>query len=405
MKIGQFELKPMIKRFEQLFFKQTGTDKREVKRKAVFWAAVSVLVFVTFWFGYFHKAAKKPAGEKIVPVEVEAVSTGTIEETIELTGWVQANAVVDIESKVPGRLESLQLIGDGNNSVAVEEGVAVKKGQQLAIIDHDVYLAAVAAARANVQAQEVELADAEREKKRIVSLHEGGSATQQSRDKSLTAAELAAARLNLAKANLELAGVNLRESTISSPIDGIITAKHVDEGNLIKTGDRIVTMADMKTVKVIVAAAEKYGGRIAVGTPVKIKVDAFPDRVFNAKVYSIYPALDAQTHTIQVEIRLDNEQLLLKPGMFTRVTLIIEQKDNVVVIPRDVLVGGKVDEPYVYVVEDGIARKRVVKVGITHDDRSEITEGLKVGQKLVVNGMNYLTDGIRVEVVRIEDIK
>jgi len=393
-----------MEKLKGLFFKETESGEIKINKKVLYWTIASVLVFITFWFGYFYKSAEEPAGEKIVPVEVEVVSTGSIEETIELTGWIRANAVVDVRSKVSGRIESLQLTSDGGNSVAVEEGVSVKEGQQLAVIDQDVYLAEVAGSRANVKAAEVELADAEREKRRIVALYEGGSATEQSRDKAITAADLAEARLSLARSNLELAEINLRESTINSPIDGIVTVKHIDEGNLIRTGDRIVTVADMKTVKVIVAAAEKHGAEVTVGTPAKIKVDAFAEREFDAKVYSIHPALDAETHTIQIEIRLKNDELLLKPGMFARVTLITMSKDDVVVIGRDVVLGGKIGEPYVYVVEDGISHKRFVDIGIRQADRYEITDGLRAQEKLVVNGMNYLTDQMRVKVVRLEEI-
>lgn len=373
-------------------------------RRVIYWIAATVLVFITFWFGVFHKSTKSQEQESIVPVEVELISTSQIEETIEVTSWIKADKVVDVTSKVPGRIESLQVILDGHKLVAVEEGLAVKKGQQLAVIDHDIYLAQSEAAKADLQAREVELADAEREKKRIVALYEGGSATEQNKDKTITAAELAAARLSLAKANLQLAQINLQESTIVAPVDGVVTAKHIDEGNLIKAGDRIVTIANMKTVKVIVAVAEKYGGQIIAGMPARIKIDAFGDRIFDAKVYSVYPALDEQTHTIQVEIRMDNDELLLKPGMFARVTLITERKDNVIVIPRDVVLGDRIGEPYVYVVEDGIAYKRLVNIGIRQADEYEITDGLRAQEKLVVNGMNYLTDQMKVKVVRLEEI-
>ncbi len=381
----------------------------KIIRRILFLLIALAVVFVTFWFGFMRKTAEILEEEKTVPVEVEVVSPGSIEETIELTGWIKANQIVDIASKVAGRVESLRVPSDGTYSVAVEEGVSVKKGQQLAIIDHDVYLAQLVAAQAGLRAKEVELADAEREKKRVIALYEGGSATEQSRDKAVTAAELAAASLSLTRANLELAQINLRESMIVSPIDGIVTAKHIDEGNLIRSGDQIVTIADMKTVRVIVAATEKYGAQITVGMPAKIKVDAFAERTFDASVHSVHPALDAQTHTIQVEIRLDNDELLLKPGMFARVTLITKRKDNVVVIPRDIVLGGKIDEYYVYVIEKAsagkVARKHFVEIGIKQADRYEITKGLKAGETLVVNGMNYLADGMDVEVVRIEDIK
>jgi membrane fusion protein (multidrug efflux system) len=376
----------------------------KIDRKVTYRVAAFILVLFILWFAFMRKPPEKTE-EKTVPVEIETVSTGSIEETMELTGWIKANQLVDIASKVPGRVESLSAISNEGVSVNLEEGVEVKKGQQLASIDHDIYLAEVAAAKANVQAAEVEIADAEREKKRMVALYEGGSATEQNKDKAETSAEMAAARLSSAKANLELAEINLRESAITSPIDGIVTAKHIDVGNLIKAGDRIVTVADIKTVKVVVAAAERYNEQILVGTPARIKVDALPEKVFMAKIYSIYPALDEQTNAIQVEIRLENDQLLLKPGMFARVTLITKQKDNTVIVPRDVVLGGKIDPYYVYVVDNNIAHKTLVQIGIAQADKYEILDGLKPGQTLVVNGMSFLKDGTKVEIVRIEDIK
>jgi membrane fusion protein (multidrug efflux system) len=381
----------------------------KIIRRILWFLIASAVVFVTFWFGFMRKPPETTEEVRKVPVEVEVVSASSIEETIELTGWIKANQIVDVASKVPGRVESLRILSDGGGLLAVEEGVSVKKGRQLAVIDHDIYLAQLAAAQASVEARKVELADAEREKKRIIALYEGGSATEQSKDKVVTAAELAASSLSLAKANLELAQINLRESKIVSPINGIITVKHIDEGNMIRAGDRIVTIADMEMVKVIVAVAERYGAKIAVGMPAKIRIDTFPDKEFDAKVYSIHPALDAQTHTIQIEIRLNNNELLLKPGMFARVTLITERKENVVVIPRDVVLGGKIDRHYVYVVEEAseskIAHKHLVEIGIKQADRYEITNGLEAGDTLVVNGMNYLMEGMGVEIVRIEDIK
>lgn len=389
--------------------------------KTKFWLTIAALLAVTFWFGYFRKTGQKPQDKRIVPVEVTTAALGPIEQTIELTGWIRANQVVDVASKVAGRVESLQIILDDGSRADVEEGLVVKKGQLIAVIDHDVYLAQLAAAKAAVEAGQVDLTDAEREKNRMLSLFKSGSTTEQAKDKAVTAAALAAASLSAAKANLKLAQVNLQESEVVSPIDGVVTAKHIDQGNMIKAGDRIVTVADLKTVKVVASIAEKYGAEITAGTPAELGVDAYPDRRFNASVYSVYPALDEQTHTIQIEIRLDNEpaspdsqasrggQMLLKPGMFAKVVLITNRKNNAVVIPRDVVLGGKIDKPYVYVIEraseQSTARKQIVTIGVIQADKCEITDGLKPGEQLVVNGMQYLADGIDVEIVRMGDVK
>ncbi len=374
-------------------------------QRIIYWSAALAIVALILLLAFLQRTPQKKLEEGPVSVEVETVSTGSIEEIMQLTGWIRAEAVVDVSSKVGGRLESLKAVAPDGGQIDVEEGLAVSKGQQIAVIDRDVYLAQANAARANVKAMEVTLADAEREKNRMTALFQGGSATEQAKDKAVTAAQLAAAQLDAAKANLDLAEINLRESLIVSPIDGVVTAKHIDQGNLIRVGDRIVTVEDTQTTKIVVPVSEKYAGKVKVGTKARITVDAWPDKIFEAQVHSVYPALDAQTHTIQVEIRLNNDAGLLKPAMLARVALVTDKKDNVIVIPRDVVLGGKIDDHYAYVVNDRIAHKRIVKVGIAQADRCEIIEGLSAGETLVVNGMHYVTDGAPVEVTRLEDVK
>jgi RND family efflux transporter MFP subunit len=390
------------------------------QKRTIYLIIVVVVVGLLFWAGFLRKRPEKEPEEKITPVEVQAVETGFIEQTIELTGVIRANNVVRLKSKVPGRIESLSLLLPNGKAVPVEEGLEVKKNQQIAVVDHDTYAAevaraaaAVAAAESTSKIYEVELADAEREMKRVNALYQSGSTTEQNRDKTTTAYNAAQAKLSAAKAQLaqthaqlELAQINLRESTIVSPIDGIVTEKHIDQGNLINVGDVIVTIADMKVVKVIVGLAEKYQTMVGPSLPARIYVDAYPVKPFSGKVHSVYPALDEKARTLSVEIRLDNTELLLKPGMFARVTLVTESKDGVVIVPRDVVLGGRIDDqPYVFVVADGAAEKRFVKIGIKQADMWEIPEGLRPYEKLVVNGMNYLADGSKVSVVRMEDIK
>jgi RND family efflux transporter MFP subunit len=373
--------------------------------RGLYWITAVAVVLGTFWWGYVRKPAGSPMEERPVPVEVEPVGTGAIEQTVELTGVIMANKRVEVASKVAGRIESLSATMPDGSRQSVDVGLAVTQGQQLAVIDHDMHLVHVAAAEAEVKAKQVQLAEAQRESKRIVGLFEAGSATEQARDQVLTASELAVAGLSLVQANLELARINLRESTITSPIDGVVTARHIDEGNLVGQGQRIVSLADIKTVRVLAAVPERYSPQVCQGLPVKIAVDAFKDRVFDANIYCVYPALDEQTHTIRLEIRLSNNDLLLRPGMFAHVKLVLGRRDQAVVIARDVILGGKIDSPYVYVVENGRAQKRVVGIGLMDDARYEIVSGLQTGENLVVNGMHHLADGTAVEVVRLEDIQ
>lgn len=373
--------------------------------KAACWIIAVAVVCATLWLGYQRQAGEAPVVERPVPVEVEPVGVGAIEQTVELTGWIEANARVEVASKIAGRIESLSMAGPDGSRRPVEVGLAVGRGQKLAIIDHDTHRAQVVIAEAEVKTRQVQLDEAERERARVVGLFEKGSTPEQQKDKAVTAAELALAGLNLAQANLELARINLRESTIVSPIGGVVTAKHIDEGNLVSAGQRIACIADVSTVKVLVAVPERYGPQIREGLPVRICVDACRDRTFETRVYSIHPALDEHTHTIQAEIRLANDGLLFRPGMFARVALVLDRRENTIVVPRDIVLGGKIDPPYVYVVEQGIAKKRPVEIGLRQGDRCEVRSGLHAGENLVVNGMHYLADGIRADVVRLEDVQ
>src|SRR4030042_2326615 len=159
-----------------------------MNKKLLLCSVLAIAIAATFILGFFWKSGKKANGEKVVPVEVETVAIGSIEESVNLTGWIKSSIVVDVKSKVSGRIESLQLLGDDGKLVDLEEGIEVKKGNKLAVIHHNFYLAQLNAARAALEAAEVGLADAKREEKRMLALFEGGSATAQSKDKAVTAA-------------------------------------------------------------------------------------------------------------------------------------------------------------------------------------------------------------------------
>ncbi len=377
-----------------------------MSRKTIFWLILGGLFILTLALLAYKLFGKKgETSERPVPVEVQAVSKGDIEQVILVTGLVEARATVQVMPKVSGRLESLGVKGDGGKPVRVEEGLAVSKDQQIGQIDRELYQAAASQAKAQAAAARAEAADAEREKNRMNSLFEGGSATAQMRDKAATAAETSQARLKAAQATQELAAINLRESVLRSPMDGVVTKRHIDEGNLVGVGQPVVTIADVAEVKVIVSVSERYAGLIREGLPCRLMVDAYPGRVFEASVKSVYPALDAGTRSLQAEIRLGNSGTELKPGMFARVELVTAQKKDVVVAPIDSVMGGKVSDAFVYVVKDSVAHKKVVQRGIVQGDRLEITSGLDEGEQLVVNGMTYLKENIKVEVVSMEAVK
>ena len=117
---------------------------------------------------------------------------------------------------------------------------------------------------------------------------------------------------------------------------------------------------------------------------------------------TIYPRVDRQTRTLQVELKLANEKYLLKPGMFASISFILAHKDNVAVVLKDTVLGREEGRRYVFIVNGTKAGRVHVKIGIEQGPLAEVIEGLKPGDILVTSGMNYLRDGYEVEVIKEE---
>ncbi|MEA3223510.1 MAG: efflux RND transporter periplasmic adaptor subunit [Thermodesulfobacteriota bacterium] len=385
------------------------------------WIAVIIVVgFVVYRAFITTKKGEDVKEKKAIPVVIASVSSDSISELLEISGEIKANKSVVITSKVPGRLEQLQTRSSAGKTIEVKEGLRVKKDQKIAIIDHDQYLAqvrraeaALSVAKANLDAAKVTLEDARKEKDRWVNLAEKGFATEQKRDTTLAnydravaARALAEAGVSEAQAVLDLARIQFRESTIVSPLTGVVTKKHIDEGNMIGTSTPIVTIEDIQTIKVVVGVPERYLKKIKPGeTRAYIKVDAFPDKDFSATVEDIYPAVDRQTRTVQIELKVANEENFLRPGMYARIVFTLAHKAETIVVPCDTVLGHEGKKRYVYVIKSSVAHKVPVKLGLKQGEFVEVAEGLKPGDKLVINGMNYLKDGDAVEVVEGEGEK
>jgi RND family efflux transporter MFP subunit len=330
-----------------------------------------------------------------VKVIAQAVGTARLEEKIPVTGTFEALTSVEVTPEISGQLQQLRL-ADGT---PLDVGVGVKEGEVIAVIDHDIHLAQLAECKAAVEAGKVALADAEREKGRMVKLFEAGSATEQGRDKAVTAAALAAAQLKQAQAALDMAKVSVDKATIEAPVTGVVAQKYVDQGNMVGPSTPLVRLVQIDSLKVIGGVSERYLPRLTEGkTPVQIKTDAYPQDEFKGVVYRVPVAVDAVTRTGKVEIRVPNTEGKLKPGMFARMTIVVNQK-QCVVVPDSALIR-EYDNEYVFVADDGKAVRRQLKLGLSQGELYEVLEGLAVGDMIITHGQNQLKDGQAVEVVK-----
>ena len=189
----------------------------------------------------------------------------------------------------------------------------------------------------------------------------------------------------------------LENTTLCSPIAGVVTARNYDNGDMVGA-EPIFVIQQIRPVKIIVNVSESLYSYVKKGMGVDVTLDALPDRTFEGKVSRITPAVDASTRTFPVEIIVTNSDEVVKPGMYARVTMNYGSRDNVVVPDRAVVKQMGSGDRYIYVYQqDGTVKFQKVELGRRMSDRYEITAGLADGDEIVVKGQNALNNGVSVE--------
>ena len=333
--------------------------------------------------------AAEPADRPARIVRLSRPTRAEIAQNVVKTGTLVAPAQVDVCAKIGGRLAAIQL----DDGTPVEEGVRVRKGQRIALIEDREYRAALAAAEAALQSAEATLVDARREYERAKALFADGTATEQERDTAQAAFARAEAAVAQAKAQRETAQISLDETQIVAPMDGVVSARAVDPGALLAAGARIATLTETDWLRFqIYVPTSLFGALRESGVPLEIAVDAYPGESIHATISRVYPVADDATRTVLVEAHLDNPDGKYLPGMFAVGTLNLNRRENALVVPYDCVVRN-VKQHVVYVHRDGIAHAVEVRLGLRQDDIVEVLEGLTDEDEIVVAGQHRLTDG------------
>lgn len=217
-----------------------------------------------------------------------------------------------------------------------------------------------------------------------------GGASQQELDN-------AKLQLDVAETNLK----NLSENTyLHSPINGVVTARNYDVGDMFTGQLPLLTVMQINPVKLKINISESFYSKIKVGMQVDVKVDVFENETFPAKVSLIYPVIDERTRTFAVELKLSNPGSKVRPGMFARVDMNFGTEKHVVVPDRSIVKQTGSGSRYVFVYSDGKVKYTEVKLGRRIDNEYELFSGVSNGQQIVVSGLNKLQDGMEVEVVK-----
>lgn len=344
-------------------------------------------------------------GAPQVAVEVMTVTGADLVDGIEVTGVLAPKFEAEVKTEIPGLVKELY----------VTEWVKVRKGQPLARISVTETEALVKRAGANLESAKAAFLEArvaadrsERERQRILKLKEAGLTTQQSVDDALSDSEAAKARIAAAKAQVrageeELAQTRARLSKglVLSPIDGVVALKDVNVGSLTSdaaAGKPIFRIVDNRIMKLTVTVPSSQMLAVKLGQTLQFETDAAPGKIFIGKVMFINPSVDDADRSLKVIAEVPNVPEQLKGGLFAKGKIVTGSRKEVVQVPRGTLSGLDLEKHTgsLFVVENGVARKREVVTGTVSGELVEIASGLKAGEQLVSRGGFNIKDGDKV---------
>ncbi len=345
---------------------------------------------------------EKPV-EPVYPiVEAETVMTQDMEIYGEYVGRIKAQQFVEIRARVEGYLESMKF----------EEGTYVKKGQVLFIIDPQFYKARADKARSQLTKNKALEQKAERDLNRIRPLYEQNAASQLDLDNAIASYESAKAEVLMSEADLTQMEMALNYTTVVSPISGYISERNVDIGTLVGPGGKslLATIVKSDTVNVTFSMTGldylrskernvNLGQRDTSRTWNPFITITLPDNsVYPLKglVDFASPQVDPNTGTFSVRAEMPNPDHILLPGQFTKVKLLLDVREDAVVVPTKAIIIEK-DGTYIYVVRhDGVVEKRFIELGPEVENNTVIERGLLKGERIIVEGYHKLNHGMKV---------
>lgn len=308
--------------------------------------------------------AVKPDVKPIV--ELASVTIESVDQLQVYSATVEGDVRNNIAPSAPTRIDK----------ILVEVGDNVRKGQKLVQMDE-----------ANLRQLELQIRNQEVQFNRTDELYKVGGVSKAEWDNIKMSLDVNRTAYNNLLINTQLV----------SPIDGVVTARNYDNGDLY-SGQPVLVVQSISPVKLLVNVSEQYFSRVNLNDAVSIEMDAYPGEVFAGKISLIYPAIDAATHTFPIEIKVPNADRKLRPGMFARATLNLGTEQHVVVPDIAIVKRAGSGDRFVYVYENGKVSYNKVELGQRMGDRYELLSGVPNNASVVIAGQNKLSDGIEVEV-------
>lgn len=311
-----------------------------------------------------EQTAQNPTAPVVSVVTAQAED---VDVTNTFTSNIEPFAVNNIVSQTAGRIVSIK----------AEVGDKVRKGQLLATMD-DV----------NLSKTRMQYVNDSTELVRLTELYNIGAVAQADYD-------MAKLALNITQKTY----YNLAENTyLRSPINGVVTARNYDKGDMYSMTQPIFVVEQVTPVKMLINLSESLFTQVNKGMEFDVTVEAYPDEHFKGKVNLIYPTVNATTHTFPVEVICENADQRLRPGMFARVTATFGTNHHVVVPDVAVVKQMGSGEHFIYVLQpDNTVKYQLVEVGKRMGNQYEIINGINEGDRIVTEGQARLKDGVTVQ--------
>ncbi len=336
--------------------------------------------------------------EEAVPVEVAKVEEVSLKDEIECIGEIEPYQKVVVYSEVTGQVEKLN----------VKEGDYVKKGDPIAQIDYKKRKIDYENVENQLKAAEANLENVKKDYERFTNLYKEGVISQKKLDDIKTNYEVVSHQIEALKKQFELVKIRLNEAFISSPINGFIAEKYIDEGELITESTMmrsvpIVSIVDISKVKIKLPVPSEEIGKVKNGQTVLVKIDAYPERFFYGKVVKIYPVADVRTRTVNVEVLIENKDFFIKPGMYCKAKIMVGERKSFV-IPLDAIVKLPASgNYYCFRVKDNTAEKVYIKIGKITGNYVEVKEGLEKDDIVIITSQGILDTGKKVRISKGEE--
>jgi len=318
----------------------------------------------------------------VVPVTVQPVSRGIIESFVSTTGSLRSVKTADILVEVRGELNYVELPG-GRKAV---EGTRVEKGQLIARIESEEYVNGI-----RLQSRELGLQNARNNLAEKQALFDEELAVQ---------SEVQAAQKTVADAEADIidARIQLGKMNVYAPLTGYLTALvDTTENTIVEQNIVIGQVVDYSQVLTDLKIPNSQMPNIAMGQEVRVTNYAFRDQTFIGHVSVLDPALDPATRTFRIEVAVDNADLVLRPGMFIKADIVVEQRSDIIVIPKE-LVLSRQNRNVVFVEEEGRAQQRYIETGLSDDFVVEVVDGLEEGERLITSNFETLRSRTQVRV-------